>query len=96
MFVPVVVGIAVVAFLFWVAIVELGVLPVDWIPSQYRDDPVVFCLLFGIAVLVIACPCAMGLATPTAVMVGTGRVHTQPTTQQPNQQTKITNNPSSS
>ena len=64
-FVPAVIGIAGVTFLTWYFLVPLS-------PGA---DVNLFtrALINMVAVLVIACPCAMGLATPTAVMVGTGK-----------------------
>lgn len=58
-FVPIVVGIAVVAFLVWFF----------WVtPGNFAHA-----LEIAIAILVIACPCALGLATPTSIMAGSGR-----------------------
>ena len=62
-FVPVVIGIAAVTFLAWYFLV----------PEAWGGGDFTTALINMVAVLVIACPCAMGLATPTAVMVGTGR-----------------------
>ncbi|MEK5523967.1 heavy metal translocating P-type ATPase [Heyndrickxia sp. FSL W8-0423] len=58
-FVPIVVGIAVITFLIWYFFVS---------PGEFAEALEKF-----IAVLVIACPCALGLATPTSIMAGSGR-----------------------
>jgi len=63
-FVPVVISIALLTFLIWYYVIPLD--PNSDISAFTRA------LINMVAVLVIACPCAMGLATPTAVMVGTG------------------------
>jgi Cu+-exporting ATPase len=68
-FVPAVVGASVLTFLVW-----LFAVPNFVGPDFYQfATPFVKALLAGTAVIVIACPCALGLATPTAIMVGTGK-----------------------
>ncbi len=68
-FVPAVLSAALLTFLVWMFIVP-GIVE----PGFYGDlTPFVKALLTATAVVVIACPCALGLATPTAIMVGTGK-----------------------
>jgi Cu+-exporting ATPase len=67
-FVPAVIAIAVATFLAWYFLV-----PALFPGYAFRESIFTNALINMVAVLVIACPCAMGLATPTAVMVGTGR-----------------------
>ncbi|XP_057971296.1 copper-transporting ATPase RAN1 [Malania oleifera] len=69
-FVPTVVIIALLTLLAWYISGVLGAYPETWLPEN--GNYFVFALMFSISVVVIACPCALGLATPTAVMVATG------------------------
>ncbi|CAL5023736.1 unnamed protein product [Urochloa decumbens] len=69
-FVPIVITLSLLTFLAWFLCGWLGAYPNSW--SAETSNCFVFSLMFSISVVVIACPCALGLATPTAVMVATG------------------------
>lgn len=65
-FVPIVMIIATTAGIIWYYLGSRGIVEINNTPS-------IFALTIFISVMVIACPCSLGLATPTAIMVGTGR-----------------------
>jgi len=76
-FVPAVIVIAVLSFLSWLIfadtlrpVLEWGGSFLPWVDPSLT--PLIAAILASVAVLVIACPCALGLATPTAIMVGSG------------------------
>jgi Cu+-exporting ATPase len=71
-FVPVVLVIAILTFTGWTVAGVLGWLPMA-LMTPGAQAPWIVALVAAIAVLVVACPCALGLATPTAIMVGTGQ-----------------------
>ncbi len=63
-FVPIVISLASLSFVFWWYLGDSLNIP---------TSPFLFALMIFMSVMIIACPCALGLATPTAIMVGTGR-----------------------
>lgn len=65
-FVPIVMIIATAAGIIWYYLGSRGIVEINNTPS-------IFALTIFISIMVIACPCSLGLATPTAIMVGTGR-----------------------
>eukprot|EP00903_Cladosiphon_okamuranus_P006647 g6490.t1 len=72
-FVPSVVCLSLLTLAVWLTLTLSGAVPEHW----YRDQPgspgpALFSFMFALAVMVIACPCAVGLAAPTAILVGTG------------------------
>ena len=73
-FVPIIMGLGLLTFVLWMVLGH--VLPEEMTPDVFRhaESGGIFmvCLKLCISVIVFACPCALGLSTPTAVMVGTG------------------------
>jgi len=70
-FVPIVLVIAALTFIGWTIIGHVIASSTSAMPGS--SNPWIMAIVAAVAVLVVACPCALGLATPTAIMVGTGK-----------------------
>ncbi|KAM0719863.1 hypothetical protein Q7P37_003998 [Cladosporium fusiforme] len=71
-FVPIIIALGLATFVAWMALSHLLPDPPAIFLKEASGGRVMVCVKLCIAVIVFACPCALGLATPTAVMVGTG------------------------
>lgn len=66
-FVPILLTMALLSFIFWIIISKYLT---NW--DYFSHDRIYSCIKLATSVIVVACPCAIGLATPTAIMIGTG------------------------
>ena len=72
-FVPAVAAFSACTFIVWLVAGATGVVPAEWFTEKNPDGNfALFAFVFALAVWVSACPCAFGLATPTAILVSTG------------------------
>jgi Cu+-exporting ATPase len=69
-FVPFVISLSIITLVVWLILGYTHMYPDEWRPQGM--NVFIFALLFSASTVIIACPCSLGLATPTAVMVGTG------------------------
>ena len=72
-FVPTVLVIASLTFIAWAILTNIFSVGIHTASMMSASNPWIIAIVAAVAVLVVACPCALGLATPTAIMVGTGK-----------------------